>query len=77
MSDVRVNLGERSYDVRIGPGLLRAAGAEITDVTGTPYELGEGEDPERRELLGSNGALHSALVEHLSSQSALQRTEDD
>lgn len=65
------------WDVAAGIVIARAAGAEITDITGEQYELGEGEDPERRELLGSNGALHPALVDHLSSQADLQRTESE
>ncbi len=36
MHDVRVDLGARSYDVRIGPGLLAAAGREIAPLLSRP-----------------------------------------
>ena len=60
------------WDVAAGLVIARTAGAEVTDVSGNPYKLGEGDDPNRRELLASNGALHPMLVEHLSSQADLQ-----
>ncbi|HET7322698.1 MAG TPA: inositol monophosphatase family protein [Halococcus sp.] len=65
------------WDVAAGVVIARAAGAEITDVSGNSYELGEGEDPNRRELLASNGALHTALVSHLSSQADLQNAKTE
>lgn len=66
------------WDIAAGLVIARAAGAQITDVAGQPYELGDvGDDPDRRELLASNGALHAALVEHLSSQTHLQNVETE
>ncbi len=52
------------WDVAAGLVIARAAGARITDAAGTEYELRLDAD-ERTELLGSNGPLHPALVEHL------------
>lgn len=53
------------WDVAAGLVIARAAGATITDGEGNPYELTLGGDS-RQELLGSNGPLHPALLEHLS-----------
>lgn len=36
IDDVRVNLGERSYTVRVGPGLIDRAGAEIAPLLRRP-----------------------------------------
>lgn len=65
------------WDVAAGSVIARAAGAKITDVSDTPYELGNGSETGRKELLASNGALHPALLEHLSSQTELQNTATD
>ena len=68
MNEVHVNLGARSYDVRIGPGLLTRAGAEIapflrrkkvaivTDETVAPLHLATLEA-----ALDAEGIAHSAL----------------
>ena len=68
MNEVHVNLGARSYDVRIGPGLLTRAGAEIapflrrkkvaivTDETVAPLHLATLEA-----ALEAEGIAHSAL----------------
>ncbi|MCW1917766.1 3-dehydroquinate synthase [Rhodobacter sp. KR11] len=69
MNLVRVNLGARSYDVRIGPGLLSRAGAEIapllrrkrvaivTDATVAPLHLAT-----LQAALEAEGIAHTALT---------------
>lgn len=57
------------WDIAAGVVIARAAGAEITDVSGEPYTVEFGADG-RKELLGSNGPLHPALLEHLDSNDA-------
>ncbi|QFU84007.1 NAD(+)/NADH kinase [Natronorubrum aibiense] len=52
------------WDIAAGLVIARAAGATITDESGAPFEF-ELETDERRALLGSNGSLHPALLEHL------------
>ncbi len=52
------------WDVAAGVVIARAAGAHITDASGDDYELVFDLD-ERAELLGSNGPLHPALLDHL------------
>ena len=54
------------WDVAAGVVIARTAGARITDITGDDYEV-EFDADGRRELLGSNGPLHAALLEHLES----------
>ena len=56
--------GTYPWDVAAGIVIARAAGAQITDRDGDPYSVtfdAEG----RKELLGSNGSLHPALLSHL------------
>jgi len=58
------------WDIAAGLVVARAAGARITDAQGNDYELrsdatGTGE---RTELVGSNGPLHPALLDHLESE---------
>ena len=69
MNQVHVNLGSRSYDVRIGPGLLARAGAEIgpflrrkkvaivTDETVAPLHLAT-----LQAALEAEGIAHAALA---------------
>ncbi len=57
------------WDVAAGICIARVAGATITDEQGNPYELTL--DTETRQaLLGSNGPLHEALLEHLGTADA-------
>ncbi len=53
------------WDVAAGLVIARAAGAEITDSRGEPYELDMENIEKRRELLGTNGPLHDAVLDHL------------
>ncbi|ELY48123.1 NAD(+)/NADH kinase [Natronorubrum sulfidifaciens] len=53
-----------SWDIAAGLVIARAAGATITDESGVPFEFVLDTD-DRRALLGSNGSLHPALLEHL------------
>jgi myo-inositol-1(or 4)-monophosphatase len=57
------------WDIAAGVVIARAAGATLTDVNGDPYSL-EFDADGRKELLGSNGPLHPALLEHLESNDA-------
>lgn len=52
------------WDVAAGLVIAEAAGADITDETGQPFEF-DLETGNRTALLGSNGTLHPALLEHL------------
>ncbi|ELZ04402.1 NAD(+)/NADH kinase [Natrialba aegyptia] len=52
------------WDIAAGLVIARAAGATITDERGDPFVF-ELEADDRTALLGSNGPLHPALVEHL------------
>ena len=52
------------WDIAAGVVIARTAGARITDVNGDDYEV-EFDADGRKELLGSNGPLHPALLEHL------------
>ncbi|WP_306059392.1 NAD(+)/NADH kinase [Natronococcus wangiae] len=52
------------WDVAAGLVIARAAGATITDERGEPFVF-DLETDERTALLGSNGPLHPALLEHL------------
>ena len=56
--------GTYPWDVAAGLVIARAAGARITDCDGEPYELVLREE-DRKELLGSNGPLHPALLDRL------------
>jgi myo-inositol-1(or 4)-monophosphatase len=56
--------GTYSWDVAAGVVIARAAGATLTDRDGDPYEVTLDADG-RKELLGSNGPLHPALLSHL------------
>jgi len=49
----------RPWDVAAGVLLVREAGGQVTDTAGTPYTL------EVRNLLATNGAIHSELAEVL------------
>jgi myo-inositol-1(or 4)-monophosphatase len=62
------------WDTAAGLVIARAAGARITDIGGTEYRLGDGKRDGRTELLATNGPLHPALLEHLSTQADLQNT---
>jgi myo-inositol-1(or 4)-monophosphatase len=55
-----------AWDIAAGVVIARAAGARITDATGDPYTV-EFDADGRKELLGSNGPLHPALLDHLDS----------
>ncbi|WP_049927568.1 NAD(+)/NADH kinase [Halopiger goleimassiliensis] len=52
------------WDVAAGVVIARTAGATVTDETGDPYVV-EFDADRRKGLLGSNGPLHPALLEHL------------
>ncbi|WP_440771533.1 inositol monophosphatase family protein [Natronorubrum sp. DTA28] len=52
------------WDIAAGLVIAREAGATLTDQTGDPYEFDFDTD-DRTPLLGSNGSLHPALLEHL------------
>lgn len=54
------------WDTAAGVVIARAAGARLTDAAGDPFTV-YGEDGERNELLGSNGPLHGAVLDHLES----------
>jgi hypothetical protein len=45
--------------------VARAAGARITGADGAEYDLRLDEDETRRELLGTNGVVHEAVLAHL------------
>lgn len=62
--------GTYPWDVAAGIVIARAAGARITDCHGNPYTL-EFDADGRKELLGSNGPLHPALLEHLQTSDGL------
>ena len=62
--------GTYPWDVAAGIVIARAAGARITDRHGEPYELAF-DERERKELLGSNGPLHPALLAHLQTNEEL------
>jgi myo-inositol-1(or 4)-monophosphatase len=53
------------WDVAAGLVVARAAGATLTDSVGDPYELSF--EDGRRELLGTNGPLHDAVLSRLQS----------
>jgi myo-inositol-1(or 4)-monophosphatase len=65
------------WDIAAGIVIARAAGAQITDVEGSPYRFDEENDNDRKELLATNGPLHDALLEHVSSRPELQQAEAD
>lgn len=52
------------WDVAAGVVIARAAGARITDVHGNDYAIFGGDDGQN-ELVGSNGPLHPAVLDHL------------
>ncbi|MFW6447956.1 MAG: inositol monophosphatase family protein [Halobacteriota archaeon] len=52
------------WDTAAGVVIARAAGAKLTDATGESYSI-YGPVDERNELLGSNGPLHPAVLDHL------------
>ncbi|WP_436900466.1 inositol monophosphatase family protein [Halovenus halobia] len=56
--------GTYPWDVAAGVVIARAAGATLTDRHGEPYTV-EFDSDERKELLGSNGAAHENILEHL------------
>jgi len=53
------------WDVAAGLVIARTAGARVTDATGEAFELHLDRDDRRTELLGTNGPLHDAVLEHL------------
>jgi len=53
------------WDVAAGIVIARAAGAHITGATGEEYQFDMDTLDHRTEMLGSNGPLHPALLEHL------------
>lgn len=55
------------WDIAAGLVIARAAGATITDERGEPFVFDLEDDDGRAALLGSNGPLHPALLEHLGS----------
>ena len=57
------------WDVAAGVVIARTAGATVTDETGDPYTV-EFDAEGRKGLLGSNGPLHPALLEHLEQEDA-------
>ena len=63
------------WDVAAGIVIARAAGARISGVNGKAYAFDPDNDDDRKELLATNGPLHDALIEHVSSQSELQQAE--
>ena len=56
--------GTYPWDVAAGLVIARAAGATVTDAEGNDYTV-EFDSDERKELLGSNGAVHDELLAHL------------
>jgi len=56
--------GTEAWDVAAGVVIARAAGATITDANGEEYTVEFGSD-ERKELVGSNGPVHDAMLEHI------------
>lgn len=52
------------WDVAAGVVIARAAGATVTDVYGNEFNV-FGAKEEQNELVGSNGALHPAVLAHL------------
>lgn len=52
------------WDVCAGIVIARAAGGKITDLSGNPYVMPKKTD-RQIELVGSNGPLHSSLLNHL------------
>ena len=65
------------WDVAAGIDIARAAGARLTDSAGNDYDLTlDKDEDERKELLGSNGALHDNLLEHLRSHKVLENGVD-
>lgn len=52
------------WDTAAGTVIARAAGARLTDAAGAPFTI-YGAEGDRNELLGSNGPLHGAVIEHL------------
>ncbi len=61
------------WDVAAGVVIARAAGATITSADGSPYDpLAEAS---RTELIGSNGAVHDTLLDHIADEQELQVTE--
>ena len=65
------------WDIAAGIVIARAAGARITDVEGSRYDFDDTNDDDRKELLATNGPLHDALLEHVSSRPELQQAEAD
>lgn len=64
------------WDVAAGVVIARAAGATITNTNGSRYVLDMDLDA-RTELVGSNGALHPALLDHLDTFEAQSAIGDD
>lgn len=53
------------WDVAAGALLLRESGGRITDASGERYTLLLDDAETRKPLVGSNGRIHEALLEHL------------
>ena len=64
------------WDVAAGVVIARAAGATVTNQDGTFYSLRFDRDT-RNDLLGTNGQLHSSLVDHLEGLDAAVTASDD
>ncbi len=56
--------GTEAWDVAAGVVIARAAGANITDTKGEQYTVEFGSD-DRKALVGSNGPVHDAMLEHI------------
>jgi len=65
------------WDVAAGLVIARTAGARVTDATGEEFELHLDRDHQRAELLGTNGLLHDAVLEHLESAGDMGSAEAD
>jgi|APHM01.1.fsa_nt_gi Archaeal fructose-1,6-bisphosphatase and related enzymes of inositol monophosphatase family len=53
------------WDVAAGLVIARAAGARVTGADGVEYDLRLDDDETRRELLGTNSAVHENVLAHL------------
>ncbi|MFB6284769.1 MAG: inositol monophosphatase family protein [Halobacteria archaeon] len=62
----------RPWDIAAGLVIARTAGAKITDSKGERYSLSMDYENKRTELLGSNGPLHSKLLDGLKDVEGLE-----
>ena len=60
VADAFWETGLKPWDVAAGLLLLSEAGGRVSDYQGNPYRLGQS-----RDILGSNGRLHEAILEQL------------